>query len=113
SAAAAQLHLPIRTIWSLMEDRQGGAFLPSTVVHGPNGRHWFRRLLPGAVERFQNTYTTSAQIAAAVGIDRKVLERDLRSARIRPAISSADVGVDLYMIDALPPRYPATVAKAA
>lgn len=113
SMAAAQLHLPTRTIWSLMADRESEAFLPSAVLHGPNGRHSFHRILPDAVERFQNTYAPAAQIASASCIDRKVLERELRSARIQPAISSAEVGVDLYLIDELPPPCSATTARAA
>jgi hypothetical protein len=96
SAAAARLRLPPRTIWALLEDRESGTFLPSRLVHGPNGRHLFRRIAPEAVDTFGANYLNAAQIAERLQIPRRDLERDLRFHRIAPAIPAPDIGVDLY-----------------
>jgi hypothetical protein len=64
---------------------------------------------PDAVELLRRTYATAAPIATALKVDRRVLERDSRAAQIRPAAISANVGVELYMIEELRPRYPMPV----
>lgn len=113
AVVATRMHLPVRTVWALVEDREGGAFLASTVLHGPNGRHTFRRVMPETIERFQETYATLARIAAALQIDRRELERELRSARAHPTIARSDVGVDLFRMEDLPVRHTAEAAKVA
>jgi hypothetical protein len=113
AVVGAKMHLPIRSVWALFEDREGGALLETMVFGAPNGQHVFRGVMPDVIERFQKTYATTARIAAILNVSRILIERELRSARLRPSIPFADVGVDLYRTDDLPSRYWAEARAAA
>lgn len=94
SATAARLRLPPRTIWAILDDHEGSAFLPSLLVHGPNGRHAFRRIAPEAADASGAIYVNSVQIAERLDVRSAHLEEELRSSRIVPAIPASRVGVD-------------------
>lgn len=102
SQAALAMRLPVRTVWALLEGPADPMRLPSKLVHGANGRHAFRRISADEVDKFRATYVTPQQIANELEIDRRSLHKSLRYARLRPAISAAEIGVDLYLPDDLP-----------
>lgn len=101
SQAAAQMDIPIQTLWALLDEEEGSV-LPSTQVHSPNGRHSVCRLEISDLERFRASYVKSGDIAKRLRISRDHVERDLRRYRVQPVFSKASIGVNLYHADELP-----------
>lgn len=95
--AAARLMLPVQSIWAL-----AGAALPKDEIHCPNSRHRILRFREEDVAIFRDTYVTGTRIANDLAIERKAAAARLKAARVRPAFSQGQIGIDLYRIDDLP-----------
>lgn len=100
--AFAALRVPRHTGWALADESTPEPLLPSVVVKAPNGRHEFRRFGEGDVQLFAERFATTVQIAEAAKMPRRKLVAQLREARVRPAITRSDFGIDIYAKSELP-----------
>lgn len=101
SQAAGRMGFPVRTVWALLDDEESGV-LPSTRVHGPNGKHSFSRLEIFDLDRFRVAYLKSGDIANRSGVPRDRVEKDLRRFRVQPILPKSRIGLDLYQANDLP-----------
>lgn len=104
SQAAGRMGFPAQSVWALL-DEEGDCVLPSARMQGLNGKHSFCRLKISDVDHFRAGYLKSGDISNWLEVPRDQVEKDLRRYHVRPKFSEAQIGLNLYRADDLPPRF--------
>jgi hypothetical protein len=90
--AFQRLQIPVSSGWALVER----GVLPVLSIVGPNRAHIVRRFRAADVDRIAQEFTTAARLGAERDTPTADVGRLLRRARIRPALSRKDIGINLY-----------------
>ncbi|WGW05099.1 TniQ family protein [Tropicibacter oceani] len=90
--AYAMLRIPAAAGWALV-DR---GVLPSVTVMPKQGTHVIHRFDAEEVAAVAETLISEARTLDMVGMGAQAFSRHMRNARVRPAFSAAEIGVNLY-----------------
>ncbi|WP_417587228.1 TniQ family protein [Pararhodobacter oceanensis] len=91
--------------WRLVDQYQAITGLTVIEIFGPDRSHAIRRFDPDNVARFSATFTTPARLAEQHELQIGEVVRRLKRSGAQPVISKAEIGMDLYRVNALKPDF--------
>jgi len=87
--------------WRLVDQHQAITGLTVVKIFGPDRSHKIQRFDTDSVTHFRATFTTPAHLAEKHDLQIGEVVRRLKRSGARPAISKAEIGMDLYRLNDL------------